>query len=125
MQQAYLDTLKAVRTQFDDKVKTFQQQQGVMDQAARAKEEEQLNQMQQRMQAYQQAHLGPQGTVVQKQAELVEPIRQRVLKAIEAIAKSENLDAVMEKGEGGFLYVDKKLDITFKVLDYINQNTGG
>lgn len=124
LQKTYLDTLQAARQSFDQQVQQYQQQQGIMDQAAKKQQEEKLTQLQQNIQSYQQAHLGPQGTVAQRQAELLQPIRDRVFQAIEVVAKREKIDAVMEKGEGGFLYVDSKLDITFKVLDYI-QNSGG
>ena len=119
LQKAYLDTLQAVKTDFDQQFQRYQQQAGTLNAETKAKEEERLTQMQQRLQAYQNYHLGPQGTVIQKQNELLQPIRARVIGAIEAIAKQQKLDAVMEKAEGGFLYVDPKIDITFKVLDYL------
>lgn len=119
LQKAYQDTMQMAKTQFDQQVQQFQQQQGVMDAAAKAKEEERLLGLQQQILGYQEAHLGAQGTVARKQAELVIPVRERVIAAIKAVAQKEKLDAVME--QGGFLYVDTKLDITFKVLDYLRR----
>lgn len=119
LQKAYQDTVQMARTNFDQQVKQFQQQQGVMDDAAKAKEEERLLALQQQILGYNEAHLGAQGTVARKQAELVMPVRERVIAAIKAVAQQEKLDAVME--QGGFLYVDTKLDITFKVLDYLRR----
>ena len=123
MQQSYLDTLRSVKAEFDQQFQKFQQQAGTLNAETKAQEEARLTQMQQRLQAYQNYHLGPQGTVIQAQNELLQPIRAKVIEAIEAIAKKQNLDAVMEKVEGGFLYVDPKMDITFKVLDHL-QSTG-
>lgn len=119
LQKAYQDTVQMAKSNFDQQVQQFQQQQGVMDATAKSKEEERLLGLQQQILGYNEAHLGAQGTVARKQAELVAPVRERVIAAIKAVAQQEKLDAVME--QGGFLYVDTKLDITFKVLDYLRR----
>lgn len=119
LQKAYQDSVKMWKDQFEAQVQQFQQQQGVMNADMKAKEEQRLLQMQQQLVAYNEAHLGVQGTVARKRDELAQPVRDRVIAAIKAVAQQEKLDAVME--QGGFLYVDNKLDITYKVLDYLRR----
>lgn len=118
-QKAYVDTLQAAKSELQQQFEQFQQQAGTLNAETKKQEQTRLTQTDQRIQEYQNYHLGAQGTVAQLQNELLQPIRARVLAAIEAIAKQQKLDAVMEKAQGGFLYVDPKIDITFKVLDHL------
>lgn len=55
--------------------------------------------------------------LLQKQSELFKPIKEKVTKAIEDIAKSMKLNFVFDKADGTLIYGDKEFDITFKVLD--------
>ena len=59
--------------------------------------------------------------LAQRQAELIQPIREKVRAAIEKVAKDEKLSAVMENSV--LIYFDSKLDITYKVLDNIRRGT--
>jgi Skp family chaperone for outer membrane proteins len=50
----------------------------------------------------------------QVQGQILQPIRDRIIKAIEAVAIQQKLTGVMENTT--FLYVDKSVDITYDVL---------
>ena len=58
-----------------------------------------------------------QNDLLQKQAELFEPIKEKVTKVIEEVAKQMKINFVFDKADGILLYGDKEFDITFKVLD--------
>ena len=119
LRKSYEDTLAALQQQFQQGLTEYQQQQAVMTDEAKQQEEARLGNIRDQFGAFQQTRLGPQGMYFQVQNQLLEPIRVKVRGAIEKIAKDEGLSAVMEKGV--FVYADKKLDVTFKVLDHLQR----
>lgn len=55
--------------------------------------------------------------LVAKQNELFKPIKEKITKAIEGVAKEMKINFVFDKADGTLIYGDKEYDITFKVLD--------
>lgn len=55
--------------------------------------------------------------LLQKQNELFKPIKEKITKAIENVAKEMKINFVFDKSDGSLIYGDKEFDITFKVLD--------
>lgn len=119
LQKSYVDTLQALEANYKSRVESYQRQQAMLNAEARATEEAQLKGMGEQYLAYQQDRLGAQGQLAQVQAQLLEPIKQKVRSAIEKVAKDEKATAVMDKAM--LIYFDSKLDITFKVLDYLRR----
>lgn len=119
LQQSFVDTLTAIQKQFETELQQYESQKGVMTLDQRSQTEARLNNIREQYAAFQQQRLGPGGSYSVAQNELLQPVREKVIAAIQAVAKTEKLDAVMDKGT--FIYVDTKLDITYKVLDYIRR----
>jgi outer membrane protein len=64
----------------------------------------------------------PNGEYFVRQEQLLAPVKQKVFKAIDEIAKEENMHYVLDKaGEVVVLYADSQFDITFKVLDRLKR----
>lgn len=51
------------------------------------------------------------------QAELFKPVRDKITTAIEGLAKELKYNLVLDKASDALIYGDKSIDITFKVLD--------
>jgi outer membrane protein len=118
-QKTYEDTLRAMQVEFQTRYDAYQKQQSLMNAETKAQEETRLNALRERFAAYQQATLGQGGAYQQLQVQLLQPIKEKVAAAVEKVAKDEKMSAVMETGLT--IYYDKKLDITFKVLDYLRR----
>jgi outer membrane protein len=58
-----------------------------------------------------------QNDLLNTQQELFKPVRDKVTKAIEDVAKDMKINFVFDKANGSLIYGDKESDITFKVLD--------
>lgn len=58
-----------------------------------------------------------QNALLQRQAELFKPVKDKITKTIEEVAKALKINFVFDKADGTLLYGDKDSDITFKVLD--------
>ncbi len=63
------------------------------------------------------------GEVYQKQEELLRPVKEKVLKTIETVAKEEGMQFVFDKTEQAaiLLYADSAYEITYKVLDKLKR----
>jgi len=51
------------------------------------------------------------------QLELFKPVKEKITKSIEALAKELKYNIVLDKASDALIYGDKEIDITFKVLD--------
>ncbi|MFP4369157.1 MAG: OmpH family outer membrane protein [Bacteroidota bacterium] len=117
----YQDTLVKMQQDLQTRYQQYQKQKGMMQEANREQEEEELTAMQMQLQQYQQEKFGPQGELNRLQAELLKPIREKVKSAIDKVAKEEALTLVLDKGSGTVLFNDPKLEITYKVMDFLKR----
>jgi len=64
---------------------------------------------------------GPNGEAERKQAQLLQPLLEKVTQAIEAIAVESNYDVVFTL-QSGLGYIKESYDLTDKVLQYLEEN---
>jgi outer membrane protein len=131
LQKLYLDTVQSKESDIKTKAETFKSkyedaQKQVESGAIKSESEmkslqDEISGMQQEIQllsegldSYKQ---NIQNTLIQKQSELFKPVKEKVTKTIEEVAKSMKINFVFDKADGTLLYGDKEFDITFKVLD--------
>jgi outer membrane protein len=60
---------------------------------------------------------GVQQILINTQAELFKPVKDKIIKVIEQVAKELKYNFVLDKSGETLLYGDKEMDLTFKVLD--------
>jgi len=64
------------------------------------------------------------GEIYKKQEEIFGPVKTKIYKAIEDVAKGESMKFVFDKsGDIILLYADPNYDITYKVLDKLKRGT--
>lgn len=119
LQQTYVDTIQKAEKLYRDRVADYQQKQASLNPTARAQEEDALRTFQQQILQYKEDRLGRNGVLAQEQARLIEPVRIKVSDAIKRVAKDEKMTVVFEQSQ--VAYYDDKMDITFKVLDYLKR----
>jgi len=101
----------------------YQKQSGNMKEDKKLEEQQKLVQQQQVIEEYKRTKFG-QGTgeIYKKQDELLKPVKEKIFKAIESVAKDEGMHFVFDKtGEILLLYADQQFDITYKVLDRLKR----
>lgn len=123
--KVYQDSLLSMQQTLRQKVLDYQKQQTMMQPAQKQQTEAQLQQEDAMMRQFEQEKFGQQGEIIQRRTELVEPIRQKILKAIEVVAKEGKFELVIDKAEtpaGSFvLFSASSIDLTFKVLDQLTK----
>ena len=89
-----------------DQIKTLEAELGVM--------QEEVQRLDQDLGTYK---LNIQKQLYDTQVELFKPVKEKITKAIEALAKELKYNMVLDKASDALIYGDKEIDITFKVLD--------
>jgi len=99
-------------------VAPYTQRATTMTKAARDQKEKELNVKGQAVQKYQQDKFGRGGVVDKKEQELIAPIRQKALGAVQTIAQKEGFTLVIDKSV--LVYGAAEQDLTFKVMNQLN-----
>lgn len=81
--------------------------------------------MERDLQEYRARKFGQQGEAAVLRAKVLQPLQDKVLKAIEDVAKDEKLSFVFDKIQDAsiLLFADAKFDFTFKVLDKLKRGS--
>ena len=108
-----------LRQDLTTKVEQYQKQKSMMPQDKQQKEEESLQSQNMIMLQFQEEKFGQQGELNKYREQLLEPIRSKIRKAIETVAKEEKIVLVVDKMAA--IYADQSIDVTFKVIDRIKR----
>lgn len=120
-----LDELgKAYQTEVDNKYKSietlynnYMAQRASLSESSRASIEQQILTKEEEAQKYQQDVFGDEGALMKKRVELIKPIQTKVFAAIEAYAKANGFELVLDKASNAtMLYVGEGLDHTAQVI---------
>lgn len=89
-----------------DQIKALESELGIL--------QEEVQNLDQELSVYKQS---VQKQLYDAQVELFKPVKEKITKTIEALAKELKYNIVLDKASDALIYGDKDIDITFKVLD--------
>lgn len=121
----FQDTLLAMQKDLEERFQKYQKQKGMMKPDEQQKEEAELTQMNARVLQYREQKVGQGGELIKMQNQFLEPVRLKIRKAIEEVAKEEKISYVFDTTSSALLYFDEQSDITFIVLDRIKRGGTG
>ena len=116
--------LEKMGKDLQDKVDDYQKKQAMLDPTVKAAKEKELQDMQQKAREFQaQKFDSREGEAVKLREKKLAPIQEKVLKAIETVAKEDGFNYVFDKAGTvtNVLYADAKFDLTYKVLDRLKR----
>ena len=125
-----LDELgKSYQVEIDNKYKgieslynSYMQQKAALSASTRTSVEQQILQKEEEAQKYQQELFGEDGKLMKKRIELIKPIQTKVFAAIEAYAKANGYDLVLDKASNAsMLYVNDAIDHTAQVIEQLKK----
>lgn len=117
---AQLDSMnKALQQSYEN----YQKQANTMTEAKKTSAQQDLVEQQQTMENFRRDKFAQQtGEIYKKNEEIFAPIKKKIFKAIEDIAKKEGMKFVFDKaGDVVLLYADASYDITYQVLDILKR----
>jgi len=122
--QKWTAQLDSMSQTFQEAVANYQKQSATMKESQKKEMEQKLVAQRQMVEEFQRSKFA-QGTgeVYQKQEEFLKPVKDKVLKTIETVAKEEGMQFVFDKTEQAaiLLYADSAYEITYKVLDKLKR----
>lgn len=100
-----------------DKVKSlynkYQAEQVLLSDEVRGKREQEIVDKEKSVMDMQKLRFGPEGDLFKRRQELVKPVQDKVVAAIEAYAEDRGLDLILDKGgSAGILFLSDELDKT-------------
>ncbi len=120
------DELEKMGKELQDGLEDYQKKQALLDPKAKTDKEKSLQDLQQRAREFQYKKFDQrEGEAVKLREKKFAPIQERVMKAIEQVAKADGFNYVFDKLEAAtnLLYADAKFDLTYKVLDHLKRGT--
>lgn len=106
---------KAIQNKLDE----YKKKEALMNDAAKRAAQQEIYDMDQKLREYKLEKLGADGELAKQQEKLLNPIKEKILKAIERIAKELKYSFVFDQTENipVLLYGEPSSDLTFKVID--------
>ncbi|HLT42942.1 MAG TPA: OmpH family outer membrane protein [Sphingobacteriaceae bacterium] len=103
----------------------YQQDQVVLSESLRRKREDEIVNKEKEVKDYQRQKFGFEGDLFKERIRLIEPIQERVSKAIQGIAESQNLDVILDNNsEVMMLYANPRLDKSDEVITRLGYKPG-
>jgi len=106
---------QSMATQLDSMAKEYEQQRLVLSDDLRKAKEQDIIDMQNSMQSYQQLKVGPNGELTRKQAQLEFELVEKFKSAVNAVAISKGFDLIIDASMAS-LYAKPTIDLTDDVL---------
>ena len=122
--KTWQDELEKMSKSLQDKYEAYQKQQAMLNDATKQQKQKDLIEEEQKVNQYKQEKFGQQGELAMQREKVMTPIREKILKAIEKVAKDEKVTFMFDKaGDVLLLYAESSNDYTFKVLDKLKRGT--
>ncbi len=119
----YRDSLASIEKEFVEKADKYQKMKAMMTPEQQQKEEEALQKIQLNYQKFQQEKFGQTGEIAQLRESLLAPIREKVKKAIDKVAKEENINIVLDAASPTLLYFENNMELTYRVIDILKRES--
>lgn len=110
-----------MQARLDSMYADYERQKFLMTEANRASKEAEIQRLANEIQAFQMEKLGPQGEFYRKQAELADPVLQKINDAIKKIGDEGGYDFILDTVAGNILYAQDKYDLTERVLEELRK----
>jgi outer membrane protein len=120
-QQAWQVELQTIEAEIERLNADYEQKKMILTESGKQEAEDKINGLLEERQQFIQEIYGETGTAVQRNAELLEPIVQKMSAVIEKVAVDNNIDMVLDAASGGILYAKPKMDITDLVIEEMDK----
>lgn len=117
---AWQDTLAKMNSDLQKQFEEYQKQESIMPAAKKEAEQKRLADLDTKRREYATQKLDARtGEAAQEREKRLAPIREKVLRAIETVAREDGFTFVFDRTN--ILYGDAKVDLTYKVIDRLKR----
>jgi outer membrane protein len=123
MGKGWQDELEKMSKDLQSKYEEYQKKQAMMTESAKLTTQQELVDLEQKAYKYRTDKFGTDGELAKQTESILTPIKDKVLKTIQQIAKEEKISFVFDRNEQimVLLYGDANYDYTYKVLDRLKR----
>jgi outer membrane protein len=117
------DSLQAMEKSLQAQVDEYQKKEAMMNESAKRAAQQDILELERIYNQFRIEKFGNDGELARQQEKIINPIRERIKKAIETVAREEKYSFVFDKTDQLqiLLYGDANHDLTFKVLDKLRR----
>ncbi|MFZ1081010.1 MAG: OmpH family outer membrane protein [Candidatus Kryptoniota bacterium] len=116
--------INKLQTQFQQEADDYQKRRLVLPEQAQVQEENKLSDMQKKVVDLRNQRFGQNGDLYQQQNTLMRPVQEKIMQAIQDVAKDGDYDYIFDKsGEVLLMYSNPKYDLTQQILDKLKITT--
>lgn len=116
--QSWQSELDTQRRQVDERFREYQARELLYTNEERRRRREEIVQAEEEVEKLRLRYFGPEGELFAQQEQLMRPLQEKILTAIEQVATEEGYDYVFDKnGDFLFLYTRAQLDLSNRVLE--------
>jgi len=114
----YQATIEAEIKKVDQLFRTYQTEKGRLNDAQRQQREQEIINKEQAVKDLQKSYFGQDGTVTKRTEALIKPIKDRVQRAIDALATEGGYAVIFDTAAApGFIYTNPAFDLSNRVLE--------
>jgi outer membrane protein len=119
----YQDTLATMEKDLQDRIEEYQKKESLMNDAAKKAAQQEFADLKRKYDEFRFEKFGNDGEVAKKTDRIINPLKEKILRAIEAVAKAEKYTFVFDQTENVkvLLYGDPKEDLTNRVIDKLKR----
>lgn len=119
----YQDTLATMEKDLQDRIEDYQKKEPLMNDAAKKAAQQEFADLKRKYDEFRFEKFGNDGEVAKRTDKIINPLKEKILRAIESVAKSEKYTFVFDQTENVkvLLYGDPKEDLTNRVIDKLKR----
>lgn len=123
--KVWQDELEKMGTDLQKQIEEYQKKEALYSPQKKEEEQRRLAELQQKAREFQYTKFDPRvGEAATEREKRLAPIRDRILKTIEDVAKEEGFGFVFDRANDVvLLYADVKFNLTYRVLDRLKRGT--
>lgn len=123
IQQQYEQEYNRLAAAYEQLLKDIETQTLLLSPEKKAQKQKEVQNKALEIEKYKYEKLGPQGEFYKKQAELGQPVLDKVNAVIKSIGEAEGYDYILDGATGSILFAKPEHDISQLVLDELNKKT--
>lgn len=117
LEQEWQAELREKEEEIDELYREFEARELLYTDEERQQKRQEIAEAEREKEQLRNQYFGPDGQLYQRQRELMRPIQENILEAVEEVARAEGYDFVFDKsGEFLFMFAEEEYDLTDQVL---------
>ena len=119
----YQDSLSSMEKTLQAKIEDYQKRESLLNEAAKKTAQQEFADLKRKYDEFRFENFGGEGVIAKQTDKIINPLKEKILRAIEQVAKQEKYTFVFDQTENVrvLLYGDSREDLTNRVIDKLKR----